>query len=151
MVHEVESKKTEEQKEDTVANIMTEQYFNQELVLVARTVTFKPLSETSVLVATNAKGIVQIDAFTQFEQSYPSKVSHSVMDVSPRKPFFILAVNTSTSVIRFTENQRVAKTSPPPSEKIHIKNNEYSPYIPQSSTVNSVSVVHYKKKLPAVS
>lgn len=48
---------------------MNEQDFNQELERVAHTVALNPLSETSVIVAPIAKGIVEIDAFLKFEQS----------------------------------------------------------------------------------
>lgn len=43
MVHNVESDKTEEQENDTVVNIITEQAVNRGLVRVARTVTLKLL------------------------------------------------------------------------------------------------------------
>lgn len=61
---ERETDQTEEQQEDTVTNIISDQYFTQELVRVACTVTLRSLSETSVLFATNAGSIVQLDAFT---------------------------------------------------------------------------------------
>lgn len=66
MVHEAESDKAEEKQDDTLANIMAEQYFNQVLVRDAHTVALRPLSETSVSYAKNARRIVQIDTFTQF-------------------------------------------------------------------------------------
>lgn len=61
---------------------MAEQDYNHEMVRVARTVTLKPLSGTLVLVATNAKGTLRIDAFAQFKKSYLCKVLRGVMDVS---------------------------------------------------------------------
>lgn len=50
---------------------MTEADLNQQLARVSHTVTFETLSEMSVSVASNVKGIIQIDPFTQFDQSYP--------------------------------------------------------------------------------
>lgn len=53
---------------------MAEQDFIEELVRIERIVTFKLLSGTYVLVATNAKGIIKVDAFRKFEESYPAKL-----------------------------------------------------------------------------
>lgn len=62
---------------------MAERDFNRDLVRVTRTVILKQLSETSVLVTTNAKGIVQIDAFMKFEPNYSCTVTQGAMDVFP--------------------------------------------------------------------
>lgn len=83
MGHKLESDMTEHQQDDFVSNIMTEQNINQKLVRVARIVTSNPLSEIPVIVATDAEGNVQIDAFTQFEQTYQCKVAHDVMIMFP--------------------------------------------------------------------
>lgn len=79
MVHRTETYETEEQQNNIIANTTAKHVFNQKLVRVVRTITLKPLSETSILAATNASVIVQIDAFTQFEQSYPCNNRHGVM------------------------------------------------------------------------
>lgn len=60
-VHEREANNTEEQQDDTVGSIMAEKDFNKKLVRATRTVALKRLSKTSVLVAANAKGPVQLD------------------------------------------------------------------------------------------
>lgn len=49
-LHETKTDKIEEQQEDTVPNTKSEEEFDQELVRVARTVTSKPLCNTSILV-----------------------------------------------------------------------------------------------------
>lgn len=142
MVHEAESERTEEQYDDIVTNIMAEQYFNQEVVQVVRTVIFKPLSQTFVLVATDANGVVQIDALTQFERNYPRIVIHSLMNVFPQGFIYLIVDNSSTSVITLAKHQRVAIASSDLSEIIHIKNDEYSSYPPPSNAVDSVNVFH---------
>lgn len=60
-VHEGETDKTEEQKDEFGLNKLDEQDFEQELVQVARTVTLKPLLKTSVLVATE-ENVVNVTA-----------------------------------------------------------------------------------------
>lgn len=51
---------------------MAEQDLNQNIVLISGTLLFKLLFKTSVLVAASAESIIQLDAFMQFTQSYPS-------------------------------------------------------------------------------
>lgn len=46
---------------------MDGQDFNHKLLRVARTIKLKLLFKTPVLVATNTKRIVQLDAFAKFE------------------------------------------------------------------------------------
>lgn len=74
MVHKSETDKTEEPRNKNVANVMAEEEFTQEMVRVVSAVNLQTLSKTSDLVAKNARGVVQIDVFTQFEQSYSCKV-----------------------------------------------------------------------------
>lgn len=76
---------------------MAEKDFNRKLVRIAHTVTIEPFSETSVLAASNARGNVQFDDFTQFDQSYPSKVAHDVTDVFRQKLFYVMVASPSTS------------------------------------------------------
>lgn len=123
---------------------MAEQDANRELIQFARTVTIKPLSEASVLVACNAKCIVRLHVFTKFEKCYPSKVASDVMEVYPGKHFHAIVVNLSTSVIELTEHQRVATTSPRPSEICYMKSDEYSRYPVPIDPVYFVKNIHYK-------
>lgn len=55
---------------------MVEQYFEQEPVRVACTVSFKTLSATSFLVATNARGVVRVDGLENVkpDKSYQAAV-----------------------------------------------------------------------------
>lgn len=77
MAHETETVRTEEKKDDIVANVMTEQDFHQEQVWVERTLELKPLSEIFLLVSTIARAIVEIDTFTQFGQATRAKVHNA--------------------------------------------------------------------------
>lgn len=124
--------------------IVTEQDFTQELVQVAHTIRIKSLTETSVLGATNAKRIVQIDDFTQFEQSYSSKVAHGVIEVFSRSPLYVLVANASTFVIMLAAYQHGATGNPTPSDILYVTNDKCSRYPPPSSTADSVNAVHYK-------
>lgn len=81
MLYVTESDMTKEQQDDIVAKILAEEGYNRELLRVERIVTRKPLIETAVFVATNTRGIVRIDDSTKFEQSYPCKVAHGVIEV----------------------------------------------------------------------
>lgn len=63
-VHETKTDRTEEQQKNTFRTKIAEQYFNQKLVRVVYTVILKPLSQTSILLATNAKSMVQLNVFT---------------------------------------------------------------------------------------
>lgn len=62
-VHEVGIDKTEDRQTKNVINVTAEQDNEQKVVRVTRPVTPKQLYETSILVSTNAKGIVQVDTF----------------------------------------------------------------------------------------
>lgn len=72
-VEEAEPDKTAEQQNDTLTPIMAEKNCNQQLVRLVLSVALNPLSETSALVGTNAKDVVQIDVLTQFEQKLPGE------------------------------------------------------------------------------
>lgn len=142
MVNETETDKTEEQQEDTVDNIIAEQDLTQELVRVTRKVALKPLSETSILVATDANGIIQLDFFTKFEQDCPRKVAWGVMDVYPQRPFYVITSNASSAIIKLAKHWRIATTSPLPSEILHFITDEYSPCLQPNTPVNSINVAH---------
>lgn len=144
MVHEEETGKTGEQHDDIVSSVMAKQDSNQELVRVSRAVTPKLFSETPVLVTINVRSIVQIDAFTQFEQCQPYKIAHSVMDAFQQNPFYVIVANAATSVIKLARHPRVATTSAPRSEILHTKNDEYLLYLLPSNVVDVVNVVHCK-------
>lgn len=64
IVHETETESTEEKQKEITANTMAEKKFVQELVQIARTIVYKLLPKTSLLVTISARGIVQPDAFT---------------------------------------------------------------------------------------
>lgn len=87
MVHEIECDKSKEQQEDGVASIAAEQGLTQELVRGARTVKLKPLSKTSILVATKAKSIVRLNSFMEFKQEGLCKVVRDVMNLYPQRFF----------------------------------------------------------------
>lgn len=123
---------------------MDEQDVYHKLVQAVRNLTLKTFSKTFFSDATNAKGIVQIDDITKFEQSYPFKVAHGVMEVFTRNNVYVVVANASTSVIELAKQQRIATTIPSPSKVLHIKNDEYYPYLPPSSAVDSVKVVRYE-------
>lgn len=125
--------------------MMAEQDFIQDLGRFTRSITLKTLFETSELVATNTKSIVQIDPFAKLEQSYKCKVSYRVMDAFSQRPFYVVVANASMSVFKLPKNQRVATRSPPPSRKLYIRNDKYSPYQPSSSTASSVNVTYWNQ------
>lgn len=99
-MHKTESNKTEEQQSYIVTGTIAEYDFNQEPVRVARIVTLKSISEMFNLVARNAKVIVHIDALTQFEHSYPFKVTHGLMHVFPPSLFSSLLLENHLSLLR---------------------------------------------------
>lgn len=94
MSQETESHNTDQQQDDTVAIINAEQTFNQKPVRVVRTVALKSLSETSVSVAANAKGLLRIDNFQQLGRTCEVNVAHGVMDVFRRGLYYVIVANT---------------------------------------------------------
>lgn len=67
-VRMTETENTEGQKENTVATMMAEKDFNQNLVRVTRTVILNQLFETSTFMVADIKGNVKIYVLTHFEQ-----------------------------------------------------------------------------------
>lgn len=142
ILFKTETENIEEQQDETVSKIMPDYEFTKELVRVANTIIPKPLSESSVLVATKTKSIVHLDALRQFKQSYPCKELCGVLDVYPRRLFHIIVAKASNSVMKIVKYQRVATAIWSPSATIHIKNEKFPS--PQSGpAVNSVNVFHY--------
>lgn len=62
------------------------------------------------------------------------------MDVLARMPFYFTVTNTLIYVIRLVEHERIDKTSPAPSEILHIKTDESFSYLLPSRTVEFVKV-----------
>lgn len=120
LFHEAKTDKTEEQQDYFIAFMIAEPDFTQELIRVVCFVTLKLLSKTSVSVATSGRGIIKIDVFLRFEQRYPCKVAHGVLDMFAQNLFYVRVANASTSVIKIANHQRVATTSPAASERLHI-------------------------------
>lgn len=127
-----------------MTNIIAEQDFTQEMVQAARAVTLKSLSEIYILVTPNTKDIAELDAFTPFVQDYEYKAARGVMDLYPQRPSYVIVANASKSVIKVAKNPRIATTSPSYSEILHIKSDEFSPYLPPSNPDDSVNIVYYK-------
>lgn len=71
VVIEVTYVETTEQLTKAVGNTCTIQYQEPTFVCVERTVIAQPSSETTVLVASSAKGLVRTDAYPGFEHSNP--------------------------------------------------------------------------------
>lgn len=113
IVQDVESDKTEEEQDGTVANTMTAQAFSQELILVTLTTTVKPLSKTSVLVATNAKKIIQIGASTWFEEA-TFATRHVDWCICSREDHYdVFVANASTAIITWAKTLGVGTNCPP--------------------------------------
>lgn len=62
----------------------------------------------------------------------------------PQRLFYVIVASASNPVIDFAKHQRVATMSPLPSEIPYINTEEYSPYLPPSTTVDSDNVVSFK-------
>lgn len=109
---------------------------------VLRIVELNRLSETPVLVAEDAKGMVHVEAFETNEKDYLCKTACGAVPVYPRTPFYIIILNALKSVIKLAKPQRVVTTSPTPAEILLIKNDEYSSYPPDITSFEFGSVVH---------
>lgn len=144
LVQEKEAYKTEEKQDGIFANILGAQEFSQEQVRAACTVAFKPLSETFVIVWTDRKITAWRHSFKQIEQRYSCKVACGVTDVLPRSRFYVIVTNAWTFVVTLAKIQRVATTNPRISEVLHIKNDQYSAYLPPSSVGESAKVGQYE-------
>lgn len=120
LVHETDTEITDEQRDEIVSNMMAYQDFNGGLVRVARTITLYLLSKSSVLVAINACGIIQIDSFTKFEQSNRCKLAQGLIYLFLQKLSYIIVASALTSVIKLAIHHRVARTIPSPSKIFYI-------------------------------
>lgn len=66
------------------------------------------------------------------------------MEVYPRRSFYIIVAKTVSSIIKIGEQKPVATTNLPPSEIIHIENDESSPYSRSSTSFEKIRDVQYK-------
>lgn len=74
---------------------------------VARALILQQMSKVPALVNTYESGIAQVDFYTMVRQQYLYRVACGIMDVSPGRPFRILAANTTNSVINQAKHQRL--------------------------------------------
>lgn len=86
-------------KGEKFINLRTQHLFEEEELRLARTVVLKWLSETSVLITTDANGVVQLQALENFKQDYQYIVARGLINVYPQRPFYIIIYNASNSVI----------------------------------------------------
>lgn len=75
--------------------------------------------ETSVLVVTSVKAIVQVDTFELIEQEFMCKVARHVMEVYLQGPFYIIITNASNSVINLAKHPWIAITNPPVGNRLY--------------------------------
>lgn len=126
-------------------SVFAEKAVEQEhIVRVARAMILQPMSETPVLLNTNASIIVEVDTYPPLGRHYTCKTVCGVIDVFRRRPFRNLIGNISSSATNLAKHEQVAITCQ--TLLIIIQNKIYEPFFYSVSQLlpDSVNVVHYK-------
>lgn len=103
---------------------------------------FQPFVETPVVFGSIVGGLVRVEAFDEFEQSYPRRIARGFMNIFPLFPYYALIGSKSNTAIRLRKHQRVSLANPPPHEIMLIKDDECSQYLPARAPIESVNSVH---------
>lgn len=119
----------DESENGTYKGILVVEYVEREQsIRIARTIVLQPMSETAVLVVTNAKRLVEIESLPALLEKCPCTVARGLLGALPRHPFRVLAISTSNKDDTLVKLQRVAVAVPPPVEIVHSKSDESSPH-----------------------
>lgn len=114
-------------------------------IRVARQVVKNAMSETTVLVSSQAAGLIVVNNHLNVANNHARIIAKRITDAHPARPVYIRIVNLGTGDVPFLKHQKVREDANTPRKIVHIKYQYFS--YPSGAHANnsdsSIHAVHY--------
>lgn len=132
----------EPNEKDKAQNVIIREGDTPRLVHVARKTKIRPWSEGIVLVATDARRLLQIEPLLEWDSIQAWTTASGIINAIPTRPINVIVRKPKNVPFFLATNQRNATALSPPSAVVHNKYDELSPYSSNLSLCESVKLFH---------
>lgn len=99
-----------------------------------------------VIVTTEERGLVEVDALPHSDLVNAWKTANGIMDVFPKRLYNLHIINMTTMALKLQKNLQVVPANLHHPTIIHRNIDETSLFSPVSAVAESINTVHYKPK-----